>query len=293
MSNSGERATASHVAPNVRALLPLADEVRIAAMQRDRWIDYARASAILERLSRMLGTPARDRMPCLLMHGESNIGKTQIIRKFVRDHPSTFDEERGVERRQIISMQMPALPDQRRFYSALLFEIGAPHSPKAGVSVLEGLTRTLLHAMKPRMLVVDEVHHLLAGNYKEQRASMNLLKYLANDLQMSVVLVGTADAVVALQTDAQMSSRFPPTQLPRWAESDEFRRFLHAFERLLPLKKPSLLAQRDVVEFVLAATGGITGAIAQLLTHAAELAIRDGTERVGLTHLEHVALVTA
>ena len=121
---------------------------------------------------------------------------------------------------------------------------------------------------------------------------MNLLKYLANDLQMSVVLVGTADAVVALQTDAQMSSRVPPAELPRWGESDEFRRFLHAFERLLPLKKPSLLAQRDVVEFVLAATGGITGAIAQL-THAAELAIRDGTERVGLTHLEHVALVTA
>ena len=56
-------------------------------------------------------------------------------------------------------MQMPPLPDQQRVYSALLFEIGAPHNPKAGVSVLEGLTRTLLHAMKPRMLVVDEVHH--------------------------------------------------------------------------------------------------------------------------------------
>jgi len=147
--------------------------------------------------------------------------------------------------------------------------------------------------MKPRMLVVDEVHHLLAGNYPEQRASMNLLKYLANDLQMSVVLVGTADAVVALQTDAQMSSRFPPTELPRWGESDEFRRFLHAFERLLPLKNPSSLAQRNVLEFVLAATGGITGAIAQLLTHAAKLAIRDGSERVDLAHLEHVALVTA
>ena len=47
------------------------------------------------------------------------------------------------------------------------------------------------------------------------------------------------------------------------------------------------------MEFVLAATGGITGAIAQLLTHAAELAIRDGTECVSLAQLEHVALVTA
>ncbi len=138
MSNSGERATASHVAPNVRALLPLAEEVRIAAMQRDRWIDYARASAVLERLNRLLATPERDRMPCLLLHGESNIGKTQIVRKFVRDHPFSFDEQRGVEKRQIISMQMPALPDHRRFYSALLFEIGAPHSPKAACRSSKG-----------------------------------------------------------------------------------------------------------------------------------------------------------
>lgn len=290
MARSGEGV--SHLGPAVREMLLLSDEARISSMQRDRWIDYARASAVLERLTRLLATPERDRMPCLLLHGESNIGKTRIVRKFVRDHPATFDEQRGVEKRQIINMQMPPLPDQQRFYSALLFEIGAPHNPKAGVSVLEGLTRTLLHAMKPRMLVVDEVHHLLAGNYREQRAAMNLLKYLANDLQMSVVLVGTADAVVALQTDPQMSSRFTPMELPRWGESEEFRRFLHAFERLLPLKHPSSLAQRDLVQLVLAATGGLTGAIAQLLTHAAEMAIRDRSERIGLAHLEAVAQLT-
>jgi Cdc6-like AAA superfamily ATPase len=292
MSKSGE-STAVHLAPGVRGMLVLADEARIQSMQRDRWIDYARASAVLDRMGRLLATPERDRMPCLLLHGESNIGKTQIVRKFIRDHPPSFDERRGVENRQVISMQMPPLPDQRRFYSALLFEIGAPHNPKASVSVLESLTRTLLRAMNPRMLVVDEVHHLLAGNYREQRAAMNLLKYLANDLQMSVVLVGTADAVVALQTDPQMSSRFSPMELPRWAESEDFRRFLHAFEKLLPLKRPSSLAQRDLVRFVLATTGGLTGAVAQLLTHAAEIAIRDGSERIGLAHLEEVAQLTA
>ena len=139
------------------------------------------------------------------------------------------------------------------------------------------------------MLVVDEVHHILAGSHREQRASMNLLKYLANDLQMSVVLVGTSDAVLAVQSDAQMSSRFPSVELPRWSESEEFRSFVHAFERLLPPKKPSNLAQRDCVRMVLGATGGITGSIAQMLNHAAELAIRDRSESIGLTHLEHAA----
>lgn len=235
---------------------------------------------------------------CRLLPVDYVEAKAKGQRSVVHDHldASVFlrDRFQAVERkRQIVSMQMPPLPDQRRFYSALLFEIGAPHSPKAGVSVLEGLTRTLLRAMKPRMLIVDEVHHLLAGNYREQRAALNLLKYLANDLKMSVVLVGTADAVVALQTDSQMSSRFAPVELPRWSESEEFRRFLHAFEKLLPLKRPSSLAQRNLVQFVLATTGGLTGAVAQLLTLAAEVAIRDSSERISLSHLEEVAQLTA
>jgi hypothetical protein len=130
MSKSGEGGT--HLAPAMREVLLLSDEARIKSMQRDRWIDYSRGSAVLERLARLLATPERDRMPCLLLHGESNIGKTQIVRKFARDHPPSFDEQRGVEKRQIISMQMPPLPDQQRFYSALLFELGAPHNPKGG-----------------------------------------------------------------------------------------------------------------------------------------------------------------
>jgi hypothetical protein len=69
--------------------------------------------------------------------------------------------------------------------------------------------------MRPNMLIVDEVHHLLAGSYREQRAALNLLKYLANDLQFSVVIVGTADAQLALETDPQMTSRFAPLEIPR------------------------------------------------------------------------------
>lgn len=141
------------------------------------------------------------------------------------------------------------------------------------------------------MLVVDEVHHLLAGTYREQSASLNLLKFLANDLQISMVLVGTRDAVLALQTDTQMISRYTPFEIPRWRESDRLRRLLAACERVLPLRKPSDLARREIVQFVLSATGGLTGEISTLLSNAAELSIRTGDEYVGITHLEHVGRV--
>ena len=184
---------------------------------------------------------------------------------------------------------MPATPDQHRFYTALLFVLGAPHSASASLLVLERLARELLRRMAPRILVVDEVHHLLAGNYREQRASLNPLKFLANDLRFSIVLVGTADAPLALATYPQMISRFTPFEVPRWRESDDLRRLLGAYERVLPLRKPSDLMQRSIAQFVLSASDGLTGEISRLLNEAAALANTDGTEHITLEHLKHVA----
>jgi hypothetical protein len=283
--------TLAHLLPAAKKQAELGNDERILRLLRDRWIDYPRATQALQQLERLYETPRRDRMPCLLLHGDSNIGKTKITAKFRRAHPNEFDERSGVERCPVVAMQMPPTPDQHRFYSGLLFELGAPHNAAAGLSSLERLAREILKRVSPRMLVVDEVHHLLAGTYREQRASLNLLKFLANDLQISMVLVGTRDAVLALQTDTQMISRYTPFEIPRWRESDGLRRLLAAFERVLPLRKPSDLARREIVQFVLSASGGLTGEISTLLNNAAELSIRNGDEFIGLTHLEHVCRI--
>lgn len=279
----------AHLLPAARDQVLLGKEDRIKGLLRDRWIDYPRATEALQLLQRLYDTPRRERMPCLLLHGDSNIGKTKITAKFRRAHPSEFDERTGVERCPVVSVQMPPTPDQHRFYAALLFELGAPHNPAAGLATLERLARDILRRMSPQMLIVDEVHHLLAGTYREQRASLNLLKYLANDLQISMVLVGTRDAVLGLQTDPQMISRYRPFEIPRWRESESLRRLMAAFEKVLPLRKPSNLSRREIVQLVLEISGGLTGAISTILNEAAELAIRNGDECIDIAHLERVA----
>ena len=283
MATAGDLA---HLHPATRDLALLGDEQRIRLLQRDRWIDYPRATEALRRLERLHQTPQRERIPRMVIHGRSNIGKTLVIAKFLREHPPQFDAGRGLEQRRIIALQMPAAPDQRRFYSALLFELGAPQSASATLAQLERVARDLLRRIAPRMLVVDEVHHLLAGSHVEQRASLNLLKYLANDLTISVVAVGTSDAPLAFRTDAQMSSRFTPFEIPRWTESDDFRRLLRAFEQVLPLRRASDLVQRTLVQFLISASEGLLGEVSRLLTEAAEEAILDGSERILLEHLE-------
>ena len=47
--------------------------------------------------------------------------------------------------------------------------------------------------------------------------------------------------------------------------------------------------RRTVVQFVLAASGGLTGEISRILNEPAAIAIKDGSELITLAHVEHAA----
>lgn len=72
--------------------------------------------------------------------------------------------------------------------------------------------------------------------------------------------MGTSEAPVAFQSDAQMSSRFTLFEIPRWTENDDFRRLLRTFEQALPLRRPSDLVQRPIV---------VVGVLPSLAVHRA------------------------
>ena len=90
-------ATLAHQTPETRALTEHDDDRRIAFLAEDRWIDYPRAREALQELERLLRCPERTRMPGLLIHGESNIGKSMIIQKFLRAQPAReFNADTGL-----------------------------------------------------------------------------------------------------------------------------------------------------------------------------------------------------
>lgn len=43
-----------------------------------------------------------------------------------------------------------------------------------------------------QVLLIDEVHNILAGSYREQRIVLNTLRFLSNRLQILLVYVGIA-----------------------------------------------------------------------------------------------------
>ena len=138
-------------------------------------------------------------------------------------------------------------------------------------------------------MIIDEIHHLLAGTVREQRPLLNQLKFLSSELRMSIAVVGTTEALFALQADPQIASRFEPFAPPRWKESSWLRDIVVSFGRLLPLHKPSAFGKRGMTRKLMAYSGGLTRRIAGLVAQAAELAIRQGTESISLDLLDQAA----
>lgn len=281
----------SHLSVEAGAETLLPDPERILRIRAERWINYGRAEVALARMGELLDYPQRDRMPCLLLFGATGMGKTKILRKFLRDHPPLFDDRVGVTRSQVVSMQMPPDPDEKAFYEELLGTLQAPVRFSTTTHCLRRVARELLGFIGTRMLIIDEVHALLAGSYRQQRILLNTLRFVATDLRIPLVCAGTADAKRALTTDQQLADRFEAIELPRWHNDESFHRLLVSFQSVLPLKKRSDLVSPVMRRLLLERTDGVLVRLVRLIEMLAVEAIRSGTERVDQNSLLNLATV--
>ncbi len=159
---------------------------RISLIQSDIWIGFPRAEQVLGRLQNLIEAPRQTRMPGLLVHGASGIGKTMIARNLSRRYAPEYDPTAGVTHTPLLLLQAPPAPDERRFYLHILAAVGAPATAIAvrsqNVASLEVRVIALLRDLGLRMIMIDEVHNLLAGTHREQRRFLNVLRYLSNEL---------------------------------------------------------------------------------------------------------------
>ena len=279
-----------HLAPECREEAALSSPERIRRIQAERWIGYPRAEQILERLDELLHYPQRDRMPCLLLYAATGMGKTKLLRKFRREHPAIFDERAGIQRMQIVAMQMPPEPDEKSFYTQLLASLKAPVRTSMNVHQMRHVVRDLLNYIGARMLVIDEVHALLASTYRQQRILLNTLRYMANELRIPLVCAGTADAKIALTTDQQLADRFEAFELPLWQNDEAFIRLLASFQSVFPLRQSSDLTSANSRRLLLDRTEGVMVRIVRLLETMAVDAIRTGKEKIDMQSLEDLRI---
>ena len=254
---------------------------RISLMQSDIWIGFPRAELVLDRLQSLIEAPRQTRMPGLLVHGASGIGKTMIARNLSRRYAPEYDPMAGVTHTPLLLLQAPPAPDERRFYLHILAAVGAPATAIAvrsqNVASLEVRVIALLRDLGLRMIMIDEVHNLLAGTHREQRRFLNVLRYLSNELEVSLVCFGVSEAVDAIRGDVQLARRLDEHHLPNWRDDSEFSNMIQTLIAAMPLEKKSNLKVKSLRQ-ILALTGGITSRVFSLVKDLAIDAIRSGEE---------------
>jgi len=267
-----------HLDLNHRALASLPDGERIQWIRAERWISHPAAELALEVMGDLLTYPQRNRMPCLLVHGRTGMGKTMILKKFFRDHPRTLDPQQGLGQNPVVLMQLPPEPVEVSFYEELLGALGLPLAGEISRVRARRMARDALKIIGARVLIIDEIHALLVGGERQQRIFLNVIRLLANDLEMPLVCAGTPEARRALLTDNGLADRFESVELPRWTNSVSFRRLLASFGAILPLRRPSELDYERVRATILTLSEGITVRIVRLLEQLAIDAIGRGVE---------------
>ena len=271
-----------HLLPAARDTALLSAEQRVTKLQSDYWIGYSRAEQALKRLEELLHSPKRLRMPNMLIISPTNNGKTMIVEKFRRSHLPYESDDGKYEVIPVLMVQMPSDPTIQRFYAAIITALGSPVTRYPSTTRYETMALQLLSATKTKILIIDELHNILAGNGHKQREFLNLLRFIGNQLQLSIVGVGIKDAYLAIRTDDQLENRFEPFILPLWRDDNEFTRLLLSFKKVLPLRKSSELVNPDIRAIILERSESTIDEIATFLTQAACEAISSEKEYIDL-----------
>lgn len=252
---------------------------RINHIRSDHWIAFDRATIVLNRLTSLMEMPRQSRMPGLMVYGSSGIGKTMIAKRMASKYPTRYNSDLGTTKTPVLLVQAPPAPDERRFYQHILSLIGAPMWGRRTVSELEVRTLNHLQDMDLKMLMIDEVHNLLAGSYREQRRFLNMLRFIANELSVSLVVFGVNEALDAVRGDDQLARRLDEHFLPLWEDDVEFSRLIQTLIAAMALEKRSGLTVASL-RTILKVSGGVTSRVFIMIKSLAIDAIHSGEERI-------------
>lgn len=257
----------------------MSDQERTEQLRVPRWLGYPRAKEIDTRLEWLFSHPRVTRMPNMLLIGRTNNGKSELVDRFASRHlPSDNPGEETIIA-PVLAIQTPPKPTEVGLYTEILNPL-LKRLAHGTVADKRSRTVEILRKIQLKVLVLDEMHNMLSLTAPAQREFLNAVKYLTNELQISIVGVGDETLISAVSIDSQIQNRFPPEILPRWKVGAEFNRLLASFEKVLPLRNCSGLAEPMLAMKLAALCEGTIGELSQLLNLASTYAIGSGEERI-------------
>lgn len=273
--------------PIAREYLDKSTEERIKKVQEQIWIPYPKANQILQELEDFKNYPKKERMPNLLIVGDTNNGKSTILNKFTRQYPLHTKIKNYWP---VIKISAPISPSNNALYEKILDELRVPYSMNESATSKEYQVLNILKSLETQMLIIDEFQDIFHGDARQQRKFLTALKHLGNDLQIPIIAAGVWEVQSVLSADPQISNRFETViKLNKWKPDIDFAKLIVSFERTLPLKEASDLHKGETFKMLYTLSEGYIGELARVIEKAAVFALRHKKEKIDVEVLQSIA----
>lgn len=285
-------ATYPHLRKETAALLNESIEKRCDFVYQDRYIMHDRAKTVLGTFKQLLHQPKGVRPPCLAFVGGSNEGKSATVNRFLADHNARVTElfspsEGDVP---ILYVEMPSRATEPRICLAIARALGLAGYGWASSKLISDNVYRALGAKKVKLIFLNEAQHAFHLPVTERRVVCDFIKGITNH-GISVIAVGTAQALALFSEDEQNANRMRVLKMGCFANDGPFRDFLKTLESYYPLLESSELGSPKVAKEIYNRTNGICGEVIMLCNAAAAFAIRGNQPRIDYGLIKRVQVL--
>jgi type II secretory pathway predicted ATPase ExeA len=223
----------------------------------------------------------------LAIWGPQGVGKSMLIRTLIHD----LEEEGLCQGHDIVWMDIRSTSGEKRLLKAILRELRVDFSRRDDTDTLLDSVVKALEDKKVKILALDEIHNILAGETLAQE-TLNLIKFLWNNTSTAIVLLGTDRMAELMEKDAdhEMRGRFIMFELIRWTSSDDatYLEFLRSVEERIPLPEPSKLYSKRKATMIFERSGGVPRGSLHIVREAAIEAIAVDAKNISDDHIQSV-----